>query len=72
MNIISIIFYLLLLDAVAAVFLAFTGKITLFTKHIPVLTRFLPDARRWTLIYLALVFFAGALLNHFGLLTLFW
>ena len=72
MTIVSIIFYVLLLDAITAVFLAFTGKISYFTKYIPVLTRFLPDARRWTLIYLALVFLTGAILANFGLLIMFW
>lgn len=72
MNLISIIFYLLLLDAVTAVFLAFTGKLSLFTKFIPSLSRFLPEARRWTLVYLALVFLAGAVLTSSGLLVVFW
>ncbi|GEM_PF-5373905 len=72
MNIVSIIFYILLLDAVTAVFLAFTGKLSLITKFIPILTRFLPTARYWTLVYLALVFLFGTILTYLGLLVIFW
>lgn len=72
MNIVSIIFYILLADAVTATFLAFTGKLQFLTTVMPSLARFLPYARRWSLVYLALVFIAGGILTQLGLLIIFW
>lgn len=72
MNIISIIFYILLADAVTAAYLAFTGKLTFLRTAMPSLARFLPHARRWSLVYLALVFILGGILAQLGLLIMFW
>ncbi len=72
MNIISIIFWLLLADAFIAVMIAFSTSPESLMKKIPSLRTLLPNARRWALMYLALVCVLGGILTHFSLLTTFW
>lgn len=63
MSTIEIIFYILLLDAVAANLMVYFGK-KWYVRHLRVMTRFFPPAKGWTLYYLALVLFIGYILHN--------
>ena len=61
-NIESIIFYLLLLDALGANFLAWGNAQTWWRRHLPVVARYLPLSKGWTSYYLVVVIVMGILL----------
>lgn len=69
MTIQEIVFYLLLIDSVAATLVTWFDE-RWFTKHIRILTRVFPPAKGWAVIYLLLVFWIGWLLYSSGKLTL--
>ena len=71
-NIISIIFWVIFIDAITAVLLAFFTNSASVARKIPSLARFLPNARRWSIVYIALVIIAGGVLTNLGLLVTFW
>lgn len=72
MNIISIIFWFFLADAILVVMIAFSSNPENLMKKLPSLRTFLPNARRWSLVYFALVCVAGGILTHLNLLATFW
>lgn len=55
-----IIFYLLLIDSLVAVFLSFFGE-KWYIKHFRILSRFVPLKKAWVIYYLILVFWIGYL-----------
>lgn len=61
----SIIFYLLLIDSIAANLIAWHGA-KWYSKHFRTVTRFFPLASGWTLYYLVLVLWVGSLLYRSG------
>lgn len=69
MNIESIIFYLLLIDAIGANLLAWGGGQAWWQKHLAPLSRFMPLARGWTTYYLVLVIIMGIMLCHNDILV---
>jgi hypothetical protein len=68
MNVEAIIFWLLLIDAIGANLVAWSGYREWFTKNFKPLSRFFPLTRGWTTYYLVLVLFSGYLLWKFGAL----
>lgn len=58
----SIIFYLLLIDAIGANLLSWGGGQTWWQKHLAPVARFMPLARGWTTYYLVLVITMGIML----------
>lgn len=69
---ISIIFYLLLADAVIAVCMAFSGKQAWWQTHLGIWAKHFPLARGWTLYYLLLVSLLGWVLQSSNNLVIFW
>ncbi len=67
-NLESIIFYILLIDAMGANLLAWGGAQTWWRAQLAPIARFMPLARGWTSYYLVLVLLLGALLYKNGLL----
>jgi hypothetical protein len=65
MSIESIIFYLLLIDSVAANLVAWF-EAEWFVKHFRFISRAFPMAKGWTAYYLVLVLFIGFLLYQAG------
>ena len=65
MNTIIVIFYILLIDALAANILAYFGR-RWYTKHLRVFSRLFPPAKGWSLYYLVLVLFIGYILAWTG------
>lgn len=68
-NIESIIFYLLLMDALGANYLAWSGKQSWWQQHLAPIARFIPLARGWTTYYLTLVLMMGTMLYRLGALV---
>jgi hypothetical protein len=60
-----IVFFILLIDSLGAVLLAWFGP-GLWSKYFSVLAKFFPMAKGWALLYLVLVLFIGYLLGIFG------
>ena len=70
LNLESIIFYLLLLDALGANLLAWSGGQRWWQRHLSVVAKFFPLSRGWTTYYLLLVLLIGWLLFRLGALIL--
>lgn len=68
-NIESIIFYLLLLDALVANYLAFTHKQHWWHTHFGTLERYFPLSKGWTVYYILLVILMGIMLIRFSALV---
>ncbi len=68
----SVVFYLLLIDALIAFFMAFSGKQQWWSSHLGAWAKHFPLSRGWTALYLALVFFVGSILYRHELLTTLW
>ena len=66
----SIIFYLLLIDALGANLLAWGGGQKWWQKQLSPIARFVPLARGWTTYYLVLVVVMGIMLYKNGILVL--
>ncbi|MDA8597011.1 hypothetical protein N9L26_01600 [Candidatus Pacebacteria bacterium] len=66
----SIIFYLLLIDALGANLLAWSGQQTWWQRAYSPIARHLPLARGWTTYYLLLVIIMGILLFRLDALVL--
>ena len=66
----SIVFYTLLLDAIGANLLAWSGGQQWWQKHMNIVARHLPITRGWTTYYLILVLLFGLLLGRNDLLIL--
>ena len=69
MSIESIIFYLLLIDAVSCNLLVIFGS-NWYARHFRVVSRWFPPAKGWALYYLVLVLWIGSFLYRAG--SLFW
>ena len=69
-NIETIIFLALLIDALGANMLAWSNKQKWWQKHFCYIARFFPLSRGWTTYYLILVLIIGALLYRFDALIL--
>lgn len=67
MDIEVIIFYLLLIDAIAANVVAFFGR-RWYMEHARIFSRWFPLGKGWTLYYLALVLWVGSFLYRSGAL----
>lgn len=65
MSIESILFYLVLVDAVSANILVWFGS-AWYTKHLRIFSRWFPPARGWALYYLILVLWVGSILYRAG------
>lgn len=61
----SIIFYLLLLDAVMANLVSWGGR-KWYARHFRIVSRLFPASRGWTTYYLILVIFIGFILSSAG------
>lgn len=72
MTIISIIFYLLLLDALFAFVVSWSGKTGWWYQYFTPIARQFPLVKGWTLMYLVLVIFIGWLMMESGQLVMFW
>lgn len=70
MNIESIIFYILLIDALGANWLAWSNKQSWWQKHLAPIARFIPLAKGWTSYYLFLVLLMGIMLIRLDALVL--
>jgi hypothetical protein len=68
----SIIFYLLLIDALGANLLAWSGGRVWWQQHMGFFARYLPLTQGWALYYLFLVLLFGALLMRHGLIIFPW
>lgn len=67
-NLESITWYVLLIDAIGANLLAWGGAESWWRKHMAPIGRFIPLSRGWTSYYLMLVLLFGFLLYRNGLL----
>jgi len=68
MTIEAIIFYLLLIDALGANAVAFSGVRNWYTENFRLISRWFPLGKGWTLYYLILVLWVGSLLWRAGML----
>lgn len=66
----SIVFYILLIDAVGANFLAWSGGQRWWQQHFAPIARFIPLARGWTTYYLIIVLIMGIMLHYNDILVL--
>lgn len=71
-NIESIIFYLLLIDAIGANLLAWSGGQLWWQRNLNVVARYFPLSRGWTSYYLVLVLLIGWILARHDLLVTPW
>ncbi len=69
-NLESIIFYILLIDALGANYMAWSGKQSWWQKHLAPIARFIPLAKGWTSYYLVLVLLMGIMLYRLDALVL--
>ncbi len=69
-NIESIIFYILLIDAIGANFMAWGGGQSWWQKQLTPIARFIPLAKGWTTYYLILVLLMGIMLYRLDELVL--
>ena len=69
-NIESLIFYVLLIDAIGANLLAWGGGQTWWQRHLNVIARYFPLSRGWTTYYFVLVLIMGIMLNRFDALVI--
>lgn len=69
-NLESIIFYILLIDAIGANILAWSGGQRWWQKHMNIIARHLPITRGWTSYYLVLVAVLGYVLLRNDLLVI--
>ena len=65
MDIVTIIFFLLLIDAISANLVAYFGS-EWYLRHVQTMSKWFPPAKGWTLYYLALVLWIGFLLFQSG------
>jgi hypothetical protein len=72
MTIASIIFYLLLIDAIFAVLISWSGKTGWWYQSFTPLARQFPLVKGWTAAYLGLTLFIGWILHTSGNLVMFW
>lgn len=70
LNLESIIFYVLLIDALGANILAWAGTQKWWHRHVPTLSQYFPLVRGWTTYYLIVVLIMGVLLYRLGALVL--
>lgn len=70
MNLESIIFYLLLIDALGANLLAWSGGREWWQRNFNVIARYFPLSRGWTVYYLVLVLIMGIFLYRLDVLVL--
>lgn len=61
-NLESILFYVLLIDAIGANILAWSGGQRWWQRNMNFIARYMPLARGWTVYYLILVIIMGAML----------
>ena len=66
----SIIFYLLLIDAIGANLLAWGGGQSWWQKNLAPIAGFMPLARGWTTEYLVLILIRGIMLHTINILVL--
>jgi len=71
-NLESIVFYLLLVDALGANLLAWSSGRLWWQRHMNVIARYLPLTRGWTVYYLILVLIMGIMLHRLDALVLLW
>jgi len=71
-NIESIIFYVLLIDAIGANVLAWSNGQRWWQRHMNLIARYMPLARGWTVYYLVLILLMGALLIRHDALVVPW
>ncbi len=64
-----VIFYLLLIDSIAANLMAWGGGKKWYHSHFRIMSRYLPMSKGWTTSYFVLVIFIGFLLCRFGVLS---
>lgn len=69
-NIETIIFYILLIDAIGANLMAWGGAQKWWQVHLTPIARFLPLAKGWTTYYLILVLIMGIMLYRLDALVL--
>lgn len=69
-NIESIVFYILLIDAIGANLLAWSGGQHWWKQNLAPLSRFMPLARGWTTYYFIIVVVMGIMLCRAGVLVL--
>jgi len=69
-NIESIIFYILLIDALGANWLAWSGKQTWWQRQMAPIAKYFPLSRGWTTYYLILVLLLGIMLYRLDALLL--
>lgn len=63
-----IIFYILLIDSIAANLLAWSGEGAWFNKNFRIISRYFPLTKGWTTYYLVLVIFIGFILYKYNAL----
>jgi len=68
----SILFYILLIDAIGANLMAWGGGQRWWQQNLSLFARYLPLARGWTTYYLLLVVIMGIMLFRLGALVLPW
>lgn len=68
-NLESIIFYLLLIDAIGANILAWSTSTQWWHQHMPVISRYFPMVRGWTTYYLILIVLMGIMLYRLDALV---
>lgn len=71
-NIESIVFYILLIDAVGANILAWSNGQRWWQKNLQIISRNFPMARGWTTYYLVVVIIMGIMLHKNDILVLPW
>lgn len=64
----AIIFYLVFIDAVIAMLIAWSGRGEMMNRKLGLLSRFLPITRGWTLYYLILVLWIGYALSRLSII----
>lgn len=64
----SILYYLVFIDALIAVFLAWSGRGEELNQKYGVFSRFFPITRGWTLYYLILVLWIGFALTRLDII----
>jgi len=68
-NLETIVFYVLLIDALGANLLVWTAGRAWWRSHMGIIARFLPLTKGWAACYLILVLVFGALLARNGLIA---
>lgn len=68
-NLESFLFYILLIDALAANYFAWYNGENWWNKHLQLISRYFPLARGWTTYYLVLVIIMGIMLVRLNALV---